>query len=213
MTNDAPMFKSVGQALSIAFSVMDTEPTVKGTTESALRTMAEKRYGEAPVLQTERSVNKDGLKPNEFRAQCARIVATVDKELFGHERDAIYARFAKTTMKRAEAVRNLRDAFHSLCSTRSKEAVLALVWGLYVPGVIIFPGEDPREFNARRKKREKEWSTRSLEKEYAVGRAILRKDQVMLKELCQGIELQAQSKLEQIFLRAGLISNEGDGTE
>lgn len=208
MINDEPMFKSVGQALSVSFSVVDTDPTVKSSTEAALKSMAEKRYGEAPVLQTERSINKDGLTPGEFRAQCKLIVEMVDTKLLRQERHVIFARFSKKPVKRAEAVRGLRDQFAALCSTHSPEALLALIWGIYVPGVIMMPGESPRDFNARRKKREKEWSVRSIEKEYGGSKSTLHRDQQVLREVCNDLELQAQAKIEGLLLAANLLAPE-----
>ena len=77
MTLDTPsdaMFKSVGEALSIAFAVTETDPPVKGSTASALEGLKEERYGLPPMLDSERVVNRSGLNENEFRAQCTLIV-------------------------------------------------------------------------------------------------------------------------------------------
>ena len=181
---------------------------MRGTTDRALRDLKEDRYGLAPVPQSERSINKDGLNEREFRAQCVLVVDCVDTKLAGHERGTVIARFTKQPVKRAYAVRALRDSYASLCNTQHAEAVLALIWSIYAPGVQPHPGESPVAFNARRKRRVKEWSTREIEKEYGVGRSVLRRDQQMLRELLGKIELQAQERLERIFVRDGLLADE-----
>lgn len=205
-----PMFRSVGQALSVAFAVADTDPAVKGTMEGALNYLAEKRYGAAPILNSERAINRQGLNDNEFRTQCVMVVAIVNTRLAGHERDTIVARFGKIAARRAAAVRSLCEAYASLCSTTNREAVLALCWSIYAPGVMPLPNETPSAFNARRKRRKDEWSARTLETEYGVGRNILNRDKRTLRELFDAIELQAQGRLEIVLVKAGLVGEYQD---
>lgn len=206
-----PMFRSVGQALSIAFSVAETPAAVKGTTDRALKDLAERRYGAAPVIASERTLNRDGLKDNEFRAQCVIVVGMVDNRLSGHERDTIIARFSKVAARRANAVRGLRDAYASLCNTQHQEAILGLVWAIYVRGVTPFQNETPTAFNARRKRRKEEWSLRSIEDEYHVSKSALGRDQQMLRDLLGEIERQAQARLELILVKAGLVGDPDNG--
>lgn len=201
-----PMFRTVGQALSIAFSVAETPPAVRGTTDRALRDLKEDRYGLPSDARSETSINKDGLNEREFRAQCVLIVDTVDTKLSGHERGTVIARFTRNAVRRAHAVRALRDAYGSLCNTQHAEAILALIWSIYTPGVQPHPNESPAAFNARRKRRAKEWSVRSIEQEYGVAKSVLHRDVVMLREMLIKIELQAQERLERIFVRDGLLA-------
>ena len=67
------------------------------------------------------------------------------------------------------------------------------------------PNETPESFNARRKRREVEWSARSLEKQYGIGRNVLNRDKALLRKLLSEVELQAQTKLETYFVRTGLL--------
>lgn len=204
--NNEPMFRSAGQALSVAFSVMASQAPITGSTARALDSMSEQRYGAAAVVDSDRSINRVGLKPNEFHAQCGLIVATVEKRLPDHERDVIYARFGHQLV-RAAGVRGLLRHYRSLCTTQNEGAVHALIMGIYARGVVQHPGESPRAFNARRKKRQLEWSVRSIEKEYGVAKSTVHRDQIVLKKLFYGIENQAQSRLEMLFLAAGLIGD------
>jgi hypothetical protein len=209
MRPDAPqsdaMFKSVGEALSIAFSVTETDPPVKGSTASALESLKEERYGLPPVLDTERAVNRVGLKDIEFRAQCTLIVRLVETRLRDHEHSVVIARFSRRAVRKAVAVRILRDHYRSLCTTQNPDALLALIWAIYVPREMQFPNETPQAFNARRKRREKEWSVRSIEKDYGGSKSTLHRDQITLRQVLAGIEQQAQDRLEGMFVAAGIV--------
>src|SRR5207245_38422 len=87
LVNNEPMFKSVGHALSVAFAMAATKPSVESTTEAVIKDMRERRYGADPIADAATSVNASGLRPNEFRAQCGLIIDCVDATLPAHERD------------------------------------------------------------------------------------------------------------------------------
>ncbi len=202
--NTDPVFKTVGQALFIAFIMEITPLSTPSPTETLIRDLMKQRYGEAPVPQSERSINLGGMTPLELRGQCALIRATVNDHLAGQERDAIYARFGHK-YTRALGVRNLRDHYQTLCNSRHAEAILALLWAIYVPGIRQNPGETAQAFNLRRARRSNDWSIRGIEKTYGVDRGVLHRDQQMLRKLCLGVELLAQDKLEELFVRTELI--------
>lgn len=205
MTASDAMFRSVGEALSIAFSVTETDPPVKGSTASALESLKQERYGLPPVLASDRAVNRVGLKDNEFRAQCTLIVGMVETRLRDHERCVIVARFSKRPVRKAHAVRSLRDHYRGLCATQNQDALLAIVWAIYVPREMAYPSETPQEFNARRKRREKDWSARTIEKNYGVGRNVLNRDKATLVDVLKGIEVKAQDFLERLFIARGIV--------
>ena len=202
--NVEPIFVTIGEALSIGFRGAEERAPIKGSTDSALRHLKEERYG-LPATALDRRVNKVGLNDQEFRAQCVLIVEAVNRRLSVHEAASIIARFTTIALKRAQAVRELQKAYGALCNTQNTEALLALVWGLYVPSVVPMPNETPESFNARRKRREVEWSARSLEKQYGIGRNVLNRDKALLRKLLSEVELQAQTKLETYFVRTGLL--------
>jgi len=221
--NTDPVFKTVGQALYLAFVMEVTAPSTPSPTETLIKDLMEQRYGLAPIPIAERSINMGGMNPQELRAQCAMIRASVNDHLASQERDTIWARFGHQTRPgpfddrtmrpttiigwRPTGVRNLRDHYGSLCNTQSDDAILALIWAIYVPGIRQFPGESPRAFTARLKKRENEWSLRGIEKEYGTSKSVLHRDQQMLRKLLHGVEMQAQAKLEDLFTRTGLIGD------
>lgn len=209
MTNNDPMFKTVGQALFLAFVMEVTPPSVKGSTQLLIEDLMKQRYGEAPVPRGERGVNLIGITPLELRGQCSMIRASVSDHLAGQERDAIWARFGHQ-MTRANGVRNLGDHYASLCNTQHREAIQALLWAIYVPGTRMHHNETPRSYNERRKKRTSDWSLRAIEKEYCIGKNVLHRDQQMLRKICHGVEMLAQGKLEELFINTGLVGEAGD---
>lgn len=208
-TDNEPIFKTVGQALYLAYVMEVTPPSTPSPTETLIRDLMKQRYGEAPVPQSERSINMGGMNPQELRAQCALIRASVNDHLAGQERDTICARFGHQ-VTRATGVRGLSTHYSSLCNTQHSEAVLALIWSIYAPGVRQFPGESPRAFNLRRKKKENDWSVRGLEKAYGVSKSVLHRDQQMLRKLLHGVEMIAQAKLEQLFIETYVIGDPND---
>lgn len=202
--NMEPVFKTVGQALYTAFVMEITPPSTKGSTQLLIEDLMKQRYGEQTVPLSERSLNMQGMSPLELRGQCAMIRASVQTHLRGHERDTIHARFGHQ-FTRAAGVTSLRDQYASLCNTQNPSAVLALMWALYVPGIRQFPGESPRAFNIRRTKRENEWSVRGIEKAYGVNKDVLHRDQKMLRKLLHGVEMLAQNKMEELFVKNGVV--------
>lgn len=221
-TNTDPVFKTVGQALFLGFAMEVTPPSTPSPTDMVIKDLMERRYGEPAVPIGERSLNTGGMKPNELRAQCALIRAAVNDHLASQERDTIWARFGHarrpgvdplTGRARSElgwrpiGVRNLRDHYSSLCNTRHQEAILALIWGIYAPGIRQFPGESPRAFTARLNKRKHDFSPRSIEEEYGISKSALSRDQTMLRKLLYAVEMQAQAKMEELFTRTGLIGD------
>lgn len=203
-TNDTPVFKTVGQALYVALVMEVTPAAVKGSTQLMIEDLMRQRYGEEPVPASERSVNMAGLSPLEFRAQCARIRADVVQHLAKSECAAIHARFGHQAT-RGNGVHYLMDYLAPTCVTGNRDAILALIWGIYVPGVRQHPGESVTAFNQRRSKRVSEWSLRSIEKSYGSSKSTLGRDQQMLRERCHALEIRGQEEMERLFIASRLI--------
>lgn len=202
--NDEAVFKSIGQALYMAYAMEFTELGSKGATLLLVEDLMKHRYGEAPVPRSERNINMGGMTPLELRAQCALIRGSVNNNLIGHERDAICARFGfKTT--RTDAIVRLLDHYASLCNTRSKDALGDLMRGIYEPGMRMKHGETPVEFNKRKSRQEHEFSLRAIARRHSIGRDTLHRDQLLLRKLCNAIEVRAQARMEEVFIKAGLL--------
>lgn len=201
----SPMFKTIGQALAVAFDVVGKAPAIEGTTARALEDMAERRYGVTLRLDSERAVDRRGLNDYEFRAQCKLVVRAVDTKLRDHQRSTIVARYCRNPSIRAIAIRSLRDHYSGICDVKHSEALLAVVMGIYMPRQTPFPNETPAAFNARRKRREQEWSARSIEKQYGIGRNLLNRDKAALIKVFDGVQREAEQRLETIFVASGLV--------
>ena len=80
----------------------------------------------------------------------------------------------------------MRDFFGAFCNARNDSAVLALVWSVY-------EGQSQR------------WSLRTMEREYGVTKAVLHRDQQVLKKLTGSLQNVAEGKLEAIFTGSGLV--------
>lgn len=209
-TDIEPVFKTVGQALVTAFGMEYTQMSLRGSTQSLIEDLMEQRYGTAAEIPiAERTVNRGNLTPLELRGQSAMIRAQVRDNLKGVELAAIHARFGHQTT-RGNGVMGLAEHFGSLCTTSNRSAIQALLWGIYSPGIRQFPGESATAFNLRRKKREAEWSLRSIEKSYGSSKSTLHRDQQLLRKVCMGTEVRAQGKLEEVFIRIGLVMDPND---
>jgi hypothetical protein len=210
MANIEPIFKSVGQALFVAFTMEITGASPRGTMES-VRYLLEERYGNEPTLKSERTLDLGGLTALEFRAECARIRKCVDDRLAYFERDAIWARFAHLDRKEA-GINGLHAYYLPTYTIRSEGATLALMRAIYKPGSRRrVPPQDPigrgiREHRKQARTRD-EWSLRGVELEFGISRSTLQRQQVAMRELTGKLELLAQGKLETYFVQNNLIGD------
>lgn len=208
MNKTDPIFKSVGQALFVAYTMEITGASPRGTMES-VRYLLEERYGNEPTLKSERTIDIGGLTTLEFRAECARIRKSVSDKLDHFERDAIWARFGHADTK-AAGIRGLHDYYRSICTIRNDSATLALMNAIYRPGArrrVPLPDPMGRGLNEykRQVRGRDEWSLRKVEEEFGISRMTLQRQQATLRELTHKLEMRAQAKLETLFLHAGLI--------
>lgn len=192
MAATEPVFSSVHQALSFSFMVEQYEMAQKSNTQTVIEDLM-KQNGEwlDRPARSERSINMGGLGRLEVRAQCAMVRAAVQHHLHHQpERAAIHARFAYQMVK-AEGVRDLRDYCLAMCTSRSKDVILALIWAIYRPG----------------RRKGDGWSLKSIEKDYGVAKSILQRDQVVLRGACTTLENMALGRLGTLFEDKGLVGD------
>lgn len=189
MAKAEPIFRTVGQALYVAYVVEVTPLTQKGGTQIVVEDLMRRGgYQSEARTRTERSISLGSMTPLEFRAQCAVIRQAVDK-LDAPQRHAVKARYGRQ-QTRSEAVAGLVDLIGALCNSRSEAAVKALIWAIY-------SGGDGQE-----------WSLRRLEREFGVGRNTLHRDQQLMRKLTTRWQTLGEHKLEGDFERAGVIGDE-----
>lgn len=203
-----PIFKSVGQALFVAYAMEITGASPRGTMETVRHLLEERLWG-APARLAERTINIGDLTPLEFRAECARIRKFVTERLAPFERDATWARFGHAATKE-QGIRGLHDYYRSICTIRNDSATLALMQSIYKPGArrrVPLPdpmGRGLQEYKRQVRTRD-EWSLRKIEEEFGISRMTLQRQQASLRDLTHKLELRSQAKLEAHFLFIGLI--------
>lgn len=214
MATAEPIFKSVGQALFVAFTMEITGASPRGTMET-VRYLLEERLWGAPQRLEERTINIGSLSSVEFRAECAQIRKAVEDRLPVFERDAIWARFGHDkpdagVFTKEKGVRGLHAYYLPLCTIRNESATLALMRSIYRPGRrrrVPLPdpmGRGLQEYRKQVRNRD-EWSLREIEDEFGIARATLHRQVVTLRDLTGKLEMLAQNKLETQFVQSGLI--------
>ncbi len=184
MATAEPVFRTIGQALYVAYVVEVTPLAQKGGTQIVIEDIMRKGGYQSEPKRTERSINVSGLTPLELRAQCAIIRESVDK-LADPQQHALKARYGRQTT-RAAGVQGLLELLGALCNSRKDAAVKALIWAIY---------EENRE----------EWSLRRLEKEFGVGKNTLHRDQQLIRKLVLRWQSVGESTLDAKFQASGLV--------
>jgi len=209
-----PVWRTIDECVGQSYTVAASPPSVKGSTESALKHLQEQRYGLPPTITSERRINRRELTDQEYRAQCVAVCGTIENidrrtGISPIHLSAILARFAYPTpfdhpwnprkiTKRAFGVHGLADHFGSFCTTSNPSAIKALIWGNYMQTCKRRLGQALLEARS-------EWSNAAIEREYGVPKRTIQEDRMTLKRLIQNTEKQALLVLEYYFTRAGLI--------
>lgn len=102
---EAPIFRSVNQALHVSYLMATLPPTQRGPTQVLLNDLMD-LAGVRREVEREGTINFAGLSPLEVRAQCAMVIAAVRDHLNEPERRAVEAWYAHDASK-ADAVRFL----------------------------------------------------------------------------------------------------------
>lgn len=129
--NEAPVFRSVHQALHLAFLMSVLPPTQKSPTATVINDLMD-QAGIRREVERDGTVNFSGLSPLEVRGQCAMIIGAVRHQLQPAERYAIEAWYAHDQTKHA-AVQWLRDWCEPHWSIESPAARTLITWHVNLP--------------------------------------------------------------------------------
>lgn len=129
--NDAPIFRSINQALHVAYLMAILPPTQKSPTQLVITDLME-MAGVRKEVEREGTINFAGLSPLEVRGQCAMVIAAVRHQLRPAERFAIEAWYAHDHNK-AEAVRFLCDWCEPHWTIESPAARMLITWHVNLP--------------------------------------------------------------------------------
>lgn len=125
------VFRSVHQALHVAFLMAVLPPTQKSPTMSVINELMD-MAGIRREVEREGTVNFAGLSPLEVRGQCAMVIGAVRHQLQPAERYAIEAWYAHDASKR-EAVEWLRDWCAPHWTIEAPAARTLIAWNVNLP--------------------------------------------------------------------------------
>ena len=128
---DAPVFRSVNQALHLSYLMAVLPPTQKSPTMSVINELMD-MAGIRREVEREGTVNFAGLSPLEVRGQCAMVIGAVRHQLQPAERYAIEAWYAHDASK-AEAVHWLRDWCAPHWTIEAPSARTLIAWHVNLP--------------------------------------------------------------------------------
>lgn len=184
MAGNDPIFRTVGQALYVAYVIEVTPLTQKGGTQIVIEDIMRRGGYQSEVkVRSDRNINLAGMTPLEFRAQCAIVRQAVDA-LDAPHRHSLHARYGRQ-QTRASGVKGLAELLGPLCNSRKDSAISALIWAIY----------DEKG----------DWSLRRLEREFGVGKNTLHRDQLLLRKLTQRWQSLGEHNLDTKFTNAGLV--------
>jgi len=189
------VFRSTGQALHVSFLMEILPSTQKGGTQIVIESLKRAQFViDCAGMHT---INSSGLSPLELRGQCAMVRGSVDHHLPETERAVVWARFGHQ-LRKAHGVLRL-SAYLAALVPLSGEALKALTWSCFVP---MGTGRD------RRNGRRNDWSLRKLERQYGVPKATLHDARQAIRYHAGHLEREAESRLQALFERTGLIECE-----
>ena len=184
------IFRSTGQCLHVAF-LMEILPATQRSFMQAMLEAHMKACGiwEEPKA-TDRTINFGGMSPLEIRGQCAMVRGMVEHHLTQPEAFAVKAHYGHTVTK-AAGVRGLADYVSPLLTTTSKDAVLALAWG-------VFGNEKQREG----------LSLREIADHFGLAKSTAQRDQQTIRRMGRDMLTRAIARLDSRFQVSGLVENE-----
>lgn len=184
------IFRSTSQCLHVSF-LMEILPATQRSFMQAMLEAHMKACGiwEEPKA-TDRTINFGGMNPLEIRGQCAMVRGMVEHHLTQPECFAVKAHYGHTTTK-AAGVRGLADYVSPLLTTTSKDAVLALAWG-------VFGNEKQRDG----------LSLREVADHFGLAKSTAQRDQQTIKRMGRDMLTRAIDRLDSRFQVSGLVENE-----
>jgi len=188
---EAPVFRSVEQALHFSF-LMEVEPA---TQQSQMQTLIDRmleELGRAPQRE-QGTINFGGLTALEIRGQCAMVRGAVAHRLIQPEIDAVHARFGARATCQPAGVRGVRDYSLPLLFTQHDSATLAMAWSIY---------------GAQRDR--EALPSRRIAAEYGLAKSTVIADTGRMRRMARMLEGRAIERLTPSFVADGLVAAEDD---
>ncbi len=181
---DAPIFRSVEQALHFSF-LMEILPV---TQRSQMQAMIDRMMEDRGIIQEREKSTIDfgGLNGLEIRGQCAMVRNAVVHNLPPPEVAAIHARYGHQTCKSA-GVRGIRDYCLPMLSIQDDMATLTMAWG-------VFGTQQQRD----------DLSVRRIAAEFSLGKSTVATDMTRIRAAARALNDRAVDRLRPIFEQGGL---------
>jgi len=179
VTNHDPVFTSVGQALHVSFLMEVLPVTQKVSTQVLIQNMRQQAGKEE--LREASSINKAGLSPMDFSAECAKVRKRVDIALWHPaEKAAIWTRFGWQATQ-GRGVQELASYFGPMLNLSHKLGASCILWHLYHRG------------------NRKGLTLRKIEEETGIAKSTLHRAADVVRRSVDDLDARAQSRLGPIF--------------
>lgn len=180
------IFQSAGQALHVAY-MMEVLPVRQKSFAIAMMEQAQREKGifEPKARST---IDFEGLNDLEARGQCAMVRLTVEEHLNKDLQNVVKAMYAHQ-VKKAQAVRAVRDLCLHALTIKDDRATLAMTWRQFA------------DFEMR-----KGLSVRKIADEYGLAKSTVFDDAMRIREKVANWEAEAVSHLDEIFVLTGVCA-------
>lgn len=181
-----PIFRSITQAMHIAFLMGTLPVTQKGNTQMAIERLMDEAGVRSEAIR-DGTLNFAGMSPMEVRGQCAMVRGAVEHHCAPIERHAIHAWFAHDGSK-AEGVRQLRDYCSAMMTIESPSAQMLIVWHVHAQG------------------RARDLCTeRAIAGEHQLSQSTVHRNIVKVAQTAAMLRRRGMDRLEGMFVRDGVI--------
>lgn len=182
------VFRSVHQALHVAFLMAVLPPTQKSNTQALIEQLM-RDAGVLREVEHDGTLNFQGLSPLEVRGQCAMVRGAVEHHCTEPERMAIWAWFAHDENK-ARAISYLCDWCAPYWTVESRPARMMMTWRANVT-------DDS--------KAARHCSLRDIEGEHGIPKSTVHRQVAAVTKACRGLRQRGAERLEELFVQHGLV--------
>jgi hypothetical protein len=185
------VFRSVGQALHVAYLMEVMPATQKGPTQTVIEQLM-REAGVVREVEKDGTLNFRGLSPMDVRAQCAMVRGAVLHHCTEPERHAIVGWYAHNSFK-ADGVRYLHGWVGSLWTIENPDAQMMMMWRANVT-------ENSRAARF--------CSVRDIAGQHGIPKSTVQDQMTAITRRIRALRRNGENRLEQLFERSGLIDGQ-----
>lgn len=182
------IFRTVGQALHVAYLMEMLPPTQKGPTQTVIEQLM-REAGVTREVERDGTLNFRGLSPMDVRAQCAMVRGAVLHHCMEAERHAIIGWYAHNSSK-ADGVRFLHQWMGRLWTIENPDAQMMMMWRANVT-----EGSKAARF----------CSVRDIAGQHGIPKSTVQDQMTAIIRRIRALRRNGENRLEELFGRSGLI--------